>query len=717
MSVVLNPDDCLPLGVHEGYRQQCRELVAGGRGVEKLDSEAMSRFPTLEVLWLNDNKLCKLKGLEHNFRLKNLYLHNNRIASLVNKSCCIGSLAHLELLQLQNNLLQDLQATLKVLEKLTDLRQLNMMGNPLCNEQDYRARVIYTLPELELLDNKEVTPLEREAAVKLFAAPKIEKKMAFGSVLKPWDKLVPNGRYDESLCEKELHDAVDATIVRRAGQQRRAEAKAMREAARPRFEVASKSAGSQAFEFIARGRVPLLTVRLGELRVAPAAAAVAASSAAGVVSGLEPGEAKVFVKVNAMRVLPEPRRTRSVDVRTAVGDREPPDFRFDEDLLAGYEAAAYERGLQLLATGPEEAMSLALQLCEEASGKVLGTARVPIGELMRDKRTERSEAFEATFARSGGGVVAQLVVEVSTGWNLSNSGSDYLAHHRTEARADRRASDGLEGAVRQQQTDEVMGKLTSAPLSRLELAWQRVAAERGAASSSNSSSGGGGGGGGASSSAAAAGGRGGPRLDAAALLRVMKLLGVAATPSDVSELLSTVAQPKRAAAPAPAPEGIAALVGAGGDEAPAAAPAPAEPPTASLSQFRRAVNAWEARHTAAAREALERGDTAGAHASSQAALRIPTALLAPAEPPSAAAASRRATLTPAGRFAKDSFTIFRFERPAPGTAPDLSSSAAKPGSVAEASNALVFDKPGYDAFLKKKALLAPARGRQLLMTI
>ena len=55
---------------------------------------------------------------------------------------------------------------------------------------------------------------------------------------------------------------------------------------------------------------------------------------------------------------------------------------------------------------------------------------------------------------------------------------------------------------------------------------------------------------------------------------------------------------------------------------------------------------------------------------------------------------------------------------APGTAPDLSSSGAtKPGSVAEASSELVFDKPGYDAFLKKKALLAPARGRQLLMTV
>ena len=38
-------------------------------------------------------------------------------------------------------------------------------------------------------------------AVKLFAAPKIEKKMAFDSVLLPWDKIIPNVKYAPSICE------------------------------------------------------------------------------------------------------------------------------------------------------------------------------------------------------------------------------------------------------------------------------------------------------------------------------------------------------------------------------------------------------------------------------------------------------------------------------------------------------------------------------------
>ena len=53
--------------------------------------------------------------------------------------------------------------------------------------------------------------------------------------------------------------------------------------------------------------------------------------AAGVVSG--PAAAKVHVRVNAMRILPQPKRTRAVDVTTAVTSttkREPPDFRYEE---------------------------------------------------------------------------------------------------------------------------------------------------------------------------------------------------------------------------------------------------------------------------------------------------------------------------------------------------------------------------------------------------
>ena len=73
-----------------------------------------------------------------------------------------------------------------------------------------------------------------------------------------------------------------------------------------------------------------------------------------------------------------------------------------------------------------------------------------------------------------------------------------------------------------------------------------------------------------------------------------------------------------------------------------------------------------------------------------------------------ACSCEQATLTAAGRFAKDSFTMFRYERPAPGTAPD---------NLAASSGSIKLDKPRYDAYLSQKALQAPARGSKFLMTI
>jgi hypothetical protein len=39
-------------------------------------------FTSLEVLWINDNRLAKLDGLDANFRVKSIYAANNRISTL-----------------------------------------------------------------------------------------------------------------------------------------------------------------------------------------------------------------------------------------------------------------------------------------------------------------------------------------------------------------------------------------------------------------------------------------------------------------------------------------------------------------------------------------------------------------------------------------------------------------------------------------------------------
>ena len=212
---MFNPDTLVPVGSTEGYRKNLTEMHAGGRGIEKVDSASMSRFPNLEVLWLNNNRLSKLQGLEHNFRLKHLYLQDNAITTLRNDSCCLLKLAHLETLQLANNQLQDLKATLTVLSQLRNLRKLGLHANPLASEGFYRESVIFAIPTLEHLDASVVTPFERQDAVKLFTAKRIEKKYAFGTIPKIWDKLEVIQIGDPSVGELDLRKEIRASTRRR----------------------------------------------------------------------------------------------------------------------------------------------------------------------------------------------------------------------------------------------------------------------------------------------------------------------------------------------------------------------------------------------------------------------------------------------------------------------------------------------------------------------
>jgi Leucine-rich repeat (LRR) protein len=54
----------------------------------------------MEALWLNDNLLTKIEGLDTNVQLKALYLHDNRISTLKGS---LKYLKHIEMLALQNN--------------------------------------------------------------------------------------------------------------------------------------------------------------------------------------------------------------------------------------------------------------------------------------------------------------------------------------------------------------------------------------------------------------------------------------------------------------------------------------------------------------------------------------------------------------------------------------------------------------------------------------
>jgi hypothetical protein len=153
------------LAVNNGkFIKNCTELHMANKGITVL--RGFGPFVNLEVLWLNGNRIRKIKNLDSNVRIKRLYLHDNCITTLK------GSLSvfpFLSVLTLQNNKLKNLELCLEHLVRCRYLKQLDLRGNPVAEENHYRLNVIGKLPWLETFDCSSVTDEERRLAKRLRA--------------------------------------------------------------------------------------------------------------------------------------------------------------------------------------------------------------------------------------------------------------------------------------------------------------------------------------------------------------------------------------------------------------------------------------------------------------------------------------------------------------------------------------------------------------------
>ena len=139
-----------------------QELHLGNRGYTRLTD--FHAFISLDQLWINNNKLTSLAGLESNFRLKILYAFQNRIHRLHG---ALKTFKFLVRAHLSDNKLDDLQGTLDELSKNKYLEVLDLYGNPIAQEDNYRLLVIINIPWLKVLDRLQITDEERVAANEL----------------------------------------------------------------------------------------------------------------------------------------------------------------------------------------------------------------------------------------------------------------------------------------------------------------------------------------------------------------------------------------------------------------------------------------------------------------------------------------------------------------------------------------------------------------------
>ncbi|KAI9221018.1 hypothetical protein BC828DRAFT_382162 [Blastocladiella britannica] len=113
--------------------------------VEKI--EGLGHLVNLRWLDLSFNNISVIEGLDALVQLTDLSLFNNRIAKLEN----LDSLKRLTVLSIGNNDIQDMQQ-LAYLSRFPRLRLLNVSGNPLCKNSEYRAFILSRIKSLKYLD-------------------------------------------------------------------------------------------------------------------------------------------------------------------------------------------------------------------------------------------------------------------------------------------------------------------------------------------------------------------------------------------------------------------------------------------------------------------------------------------------------------------------------------------------------------------------------------
>ncbi|CDW59947.1 LRR 9 domain containing protein [Trichuris trichiura] len=108
------------------------------------------QFDTIDF---TNNDLKRIENFPTLRRVKSLFFTNNRISCL--DPSVAESLPNLKTLVLTNNVFEEL-GDLEPLASFPKLEYLSLMGNPVTHKPLYRLFVIFTVPQVRVLDYKRV---------------------------------------------------------------------------------------------------------------------------------------------------------------------------------------------------------------------------------------------------------------------------------------------------------------------------------------------------------------------------------------------------------------------------------------------------------------------------------------------------------------------------------------------------------------------------------
>nr|XP_020446740.1 leucine-rich repeat-containing protein 9-like isoform X2 [Monopterus albus] len=176
-----------PTGSLEPLMGSLEVLHLSHNGISNMANLQLSRLTNLKALFLLDNEISQVEGLEGLHQLRELVLDRNRIKALAENSFIaqnallelhlaenrirelnhLNPLIELRKLFLDLNKLQDV-TELDKLEVLPSLTDLSVVGNPVAQKSLHRPAVVLRLSRLQVLDGVMVT-LEERTRAELFS--------------------------------------------------------------------------------------------------------------------------------------------------------------------------------------------------------------------------------------------------------------------------------------------------------------------------------------------------------------------------------------------------------------------------------------------------------------------------------------------------------------------------------------------------------------------
>jgi len=122
-----------------------QKLCLDNNNIKKIEN--LSSMPNLTWLDLSFNSIARIEGLESLTKLTDLSLYHNEITEISGLDSC----TKLNILSLGKNRIKSLNS-LKSLRRFAHLQVVNFVGNPMCEDSDYKAFVLAYLKYLRYLD-------------------------------------------------------------------------------------------------------------------------------------------------------------------------------------------------------------------------------------------------------------------------------------------------------------------------------------------------------------------------------------------------------------------------------------------------------------------------------------------------------------------------------------------------------------------------------------